>query len=189
MSDEKLSNSCLIASACVLLAGDILQLLNPGGIGWTILLAISFLLFIAGLPYVTALLLITPAAFRRAILFCLLIGAVAGASMQALFRAVGILNEAGERRAGDILMANPSISLSTMVPGIFFPLGLLLLSVALFMQKRWSLWKVVLLMAGAILFPVGHAVGIPAPLLAGDVLLIASWVLLSGADRKISGQA
>lgn len=179
MTETKLSFISLVASSVVLLLGDALQELSPDTIHWTICLSISFLLFIGGLPAIRSLMGQTGSILRLLVICILLIGALAGASMQVLFRANILLREAYATEAVGILSQSFALTLSTLVPGIFYPLGLILLSITLFLTKQYRVWKVGLLLLGAVLFPVGHAVGHPIALLGGDVLLVCAWFLLT----------
>jgi hypothetical protein len=60
------------------------------------------------------------------------------------------------------------------LPGLLFPVGLLMLAVALFRKKVVALWAGLLLALGAILFPVGRAVGLEWAVWACDALLAVS---------------
>ncbi len=178
MTDTKVSFFSLIASSIALLLGDTSQIMSRDTIHWTICLAISFLFFIGGIPAINLLMNQAPFIFRLLINCFLLIGALAGASMQVLFRTNIILQNANATEAIETLSQSSALTLSTMVPGIFYPVGLILLSIALFVSKRYMTWKVLLLLIGAMLFPVGHALGNPIALLGGDVMLICAWFFL-----------
>ncbi len=180
----------MIASSMVLLAGDILQVVNHDNILWTICLAISFVLFAGGIPAVNSLICDTNKRLRLLIIILLLIGAIAGASMQVLFRTLIILRNANFTDAIETLSNNTALSVTTMVPGIFFPLGLILLCFALFFAKTYPTWKIILLLIGAVSFPVGHAMGNLIALVAGDLILISAWLMFSTElqpeERKIT---
>ena len=178
MIDTNVSYICLIASSLALLLGDVLQIIDPHTVYWTICLTISFLLFIGGIPAINSLMDPTPVIFRLLVSSSLLVGALAGASMQVLFRANILLQDANATEAVAVLSQSSIMAFTTLVPGIFYPVGLLLLSIALFLTKKYSTWKVVLLLIGAISFPIGHALGNPFALLTGDVLLIGAWFFL-----------
>lgn len=70
------------------------------------------------------------------------------------------------------------LAATTLMPGALFPLGFLLLSVALLRSREFPTAAVVLLGVGAILFPIGHAVGVTPALIGGDVVLVVamSWI-------------
>jgi hypothetical protein len=60
------------------------------------------------------------------------------------------------------------------LPGLFFPIGMLILAVALFRKRVVPLWAGLLFAAGAILFPVGRIPGLAWAIFACDVLLTLS---------------
>lgn len=62
------------------------------------------------------------------------------------------------------------------LPGLLFPVGLLILAVALFRKQAVSAWAGLLLAAGAVLFPVGRIGGFVWAIFACDVLLTTSLV-------------
>ena len=55
MKNNRYSLYSLIASAIVLLLGDVLQVLHHESILWTICLALSFVLFVGGIPAINSL--------------------------------------------------------------------------------------------------------------------------------------
>lgn len=184
MTANRYSQYSLIASAIFLLLGDILQIINHDSILWTVCLAISFLLFIGGIPFINSLLYASNKILALVINIFLLIGAVAGASMQVLFRTIIILRNEKLSDAIEILSKHLSLQLTTMVPGIFYPLGLILLCIALFSTRKYAVWKVVLLLTGSVFFPLGHATGNTIALIAGDVLLLSAWLVVSSDISK-----
>ncbi|HWS53915.1 MAG TPA: hypothetical protein VN228_07305 [Pyrinomonadaceae bacterium] len=60
------------------------------------------------------------------------------------------------------------------LPGLFFPIGLLVLAVALTRKKVIPAWAGLLFAAGAVLFPVGRIPGLVWAIFACDVLLTIS---------------
>ena len=183
ITDYNYSLYSLIASSVVLLIGDVLQITNHQNILWTICLAISFVLFVGGMPAINSFLSASNQALRLLINVFLLIGAIAGASMQVFFRTRILLENEKFTDAVTSLSNNPLMAFTTMVPGIFFPLGLILLSIALFIAGKIPKWKIVLLLLGAIAFPVGHAIGIIYALVLGDLLLLSAWIVI-GAEKS-----
>lgn len=178
MTNNKYNLYALIASSIVLLLGDMLQVIDHNSIVWTVCLAISFVLFVGGIPAINSLIYESNKTLRLIINVFLLVGAIAGASMQVLFRTIIILDNEKFSDATTALSAHSSLAFTTMVPGILFPLGLVLLCVALFFARKYPRWKVILLLAGAISFPLGHAIGHIIALVAGDILLLSAWLSL-----------
>ena len=176
---SKSSLYLLIGAALTLLAGDTLQLAATG-FAWTVFLVIAFAAFAAGL-------LLLPPAFApqggaaglqigSALAF---VGSMAGASMQSMFRAWEVLEQSSQAQAVAALRNHRGIFLTTFVPGLLFPLGLLVLAVALY--RRAGAMRALVLALGAVLFPIGHAAGVPVALIAGDVVLLVAFVLLAAA--------
>lgn len=170
----RLVGMLLVMGSVLLLAGDVVQV-TRGGLLWTILLALAFVCFAAGL-------LLLPVAFswtgRPLVVLgtaCAFVGCFAGASMQTLFRVWEVLQEAGRKAAVDLLQGHTLLSLSTLVPGILFPLGLLILATGLLRGRLVPLPISILLAVGAILFPIGHAAGFVPALLLGDMVLLAAF--------------
>ena len=60
------------------------------------------------------------------------------------------------------------------LPGLFFPIGLLILAVALFRKEVVPLWAGLLFTLGAVFFPVGRISGFVWAVYACDVLLMIS---------------
>ena len=75
------------------------------------------------------------------------------------------------------------------VPALLFPLGLLVLSVA--MIGTTVSWRITALVAaGALLFPLAHTSGLPAALIGGDLMFIAAfWSLATRLTRTGSAIA
>jgi hypothetical protein len=75
------------------------------------------------------------------------------------------------------------------LPGLFFPLGLITLSVGLFKTKVVSRWAAIALGLGAFLFPVGRIPGILPVSIASDVFLALSlcfigWQMLARSSSS-----
>ena len=153
MKNNRYSLYSLIASAIVLLLGDVLQVLNHESILWTICLALSFVLFVGGIPAINSLIHTSNLTPRLIINIFLHVGAIAGASMQVLFRAIIILENEKFSEAALALSNSTSLKLTTMVPGIFYPLGLILLCIALFFCKKISIVESCAAVNGCHFFP------------------------------------
>jgi uncharacterized membrane protein len=182
------SSLLLVLAGLGLLIGDSLQVLDSM-FAWTVVLAISFVLFAAGL----LLLPLSTNTQRRALVvagsLCAFLGAIAGASMQSLFRAWAVLKEAGHSESLNLLQAHAGIRFTTLVPGVLFPLGLLLLAIGLYLTRQVSLAVGITLALGAILFPIGHAIGVEAALLGSDIVLLAGFIALHRTTASLRRQA
>ncbi len=172
-----------IAAPVLLLAADVSQLAAPTSVAWTLGLWGSFVLFV---PIIVSLTGIARAVLPRAALVAgaaALVGAIAGATMQGYFRVLLSLDKVG--LAPDVadsvqraLAGNPMLRVTLLVPGILFPIGLLLLSITLWRGRLYPRGRATLLGLGATLFPVGHAAGWAPALIGGDLLLLGALAMI-----------
>jgi hypothetical protein len=65
----------------------------------------------------------------------------------------------------------PIVWVSIVPIGLMYPLGMLLLGIALLRSRVVPRWIGALFMAGAVLFPIGRAVGVPAAVIGSDLCL------------------
>jgi hypothetical protein len=72
----------------------------------------------------------------------------------------------------------PALFVSVFPVGLFFPLGLIMLGLALFRWRPVNRWLGLLLALGGVLFPVGRAVGIVPAVIACDLVLAAAFAAL-----------
>lgn len=168
-----------VLAPLLLLVGDCLAIANMNSIWWTLLLWLSFVCFIPALvALVVAVSRSTPvlAAVGGVVV---LIGTMAGAGMQAYFRAGIVLEHAGHEAAVAFLRTQRVMLLTSQVPGICFPIGLLLLSFALWRSRLAPAWVSGTLALGAVLFPIGHAVRVSWALVGGDVVLAVAFAALA----------
>lgn len=169
----KAAPNLLVLAATLLLIGDVFQLATQG-MAWTVFLALAFTAFAAGLLLLPGSLYTPSNRIIQTGAALAFIGSVAGASMQAMFRAWEVLEHASAPEALKTLQDNSGITLTTLAPGILFPIGLCILAIGLRTLRITS----VALALGAILFPVGHAAGHPIALIGGDIVLLAAFILL-----------
>lgn len=106
-----------------MLLGDAVELVGPQQIGWTILLSLAFLCLAAGLTLLPMALRATKQPGVVAGTAIAVIGSVAGASLQALFRARAVLFEAGQSDAVAVLDASAQVTPTTLAPPCSFRLG------------------------------------------------------------------
>jgi hypothetical protein len=182
---RKPAAACLVAAPLALTAADLLQVSGASPFGWTVVMWIAFVIFVPALfalGHVARLRAPTMGVVAAAIT---VVGAIAGASMQVLFRTAAVLESApmsgaSQHAVEEALSTHPLLGVTTLVPGILFPLGLILLAVVLTRHHVGATPATVLLGLGGVLFPIGHAAGVPVALIGGDlVLLVAlSWLAL-----------
>ena len=163
----------------LLLAGDCVAIANMNSIWWTVLLWLSFVCFIPALGGVVVALARSKPVLAAVAGVVVLIGTMAGAGMQAYFRTGIMLENAGQDAAVAFLRTQRVMLLTSQVPGICFPIGLLLLSFGLWRSRLAPVWVPATLALGALLFQVGHAVRISWALVAGDVVLAVAFAALA----------
>ncbi|HEX8211933.1 MAG TPA: hypothetical protein VF584_17285 [Longimicrobium sp.] len=179
--------ACLIAAPLALTAADLLQLSRSAPFGWTVVMWLAFVLFVPAifaLGHVARSRAPTLGVVAAAVT---LVGAMAGASMQVLFRTSAVLESAAlsvESRAAveAALSDHPLLTLTTLVPGILFPLGLIFLGLLLTRHHLGARPATFLLVLGGVLFPMGHAAEVDVALIGGDLVLL---VALSWLAREI----
>ena len=152
----RLMGTCLLLAPLAMFFAD-LALAAAGADAfwvWSVGLWISLYLFVGALLGIIQVL--TPRAEMFGLVFgsTAIFGALMGATMQGLFRARFVLE--GNEPALAELAASSLIPLTTVMPGILFPLSLLILSIGLGRVRAlpWSLAAALGL--GALLFPVGR---------------------------------
>ena len=174
----KIAAVCAILAPLILLAGDLLLVIGERRFEWTIVLWLSFVLFVPaifGLTYV---------AFGRGNKLALVggasafFGAMAGASMQVLFRVYAVLEEAGNGQAIELLQKTLKLIAATQMIGIFFPIGLILLSISIYSNRIFNRLIPLLLALGAILFPIGRIGGSLVAVIGSGMVLIAAFGLI-----------
>ena len=163
----------------LLLAGDCLALLSPYSICWTVFLWLLFVCFVPALVGLVVALSRTQPLLAATGGVIVLIGTMAGASMQAYFRTGILLQNGGHEAAIAFLRTQSVLPLTTQVPGICFPVGLLVLAFALWRSGIAPGWVAATLALGAVLFPVGHAARVNWALMAGDVVLALAFGALA----------
>lgn len=77
-----------------------------------------------------------------------------------------------------IFKSAPALFLSIFPIGLFFPLGLITLGLALFWWRPVNRWFGLLLALGGVLFPAGRAVGIEAAIIGCDIVLAAAFAAI-----------
>ena len=169
------AKACAVFAPVLLLAGDLFHLARSGSVLWTILLWLAFVLFLPALAgLVIAIHVRSPAIAIAGGIFAL-IGTLAGASMQSFFRALIVLRSASYGDAATFLASHSMIAPTILAPGIFFPIGLLVLSGGIFHARVAPVWVAATLAIGAALFPIGHAAEVGWALVTGDLLLLAAF--------------
>ena len=167
----------MILAPAVMLANDLYRI--GGGednvFVWSLFLQLSMTLFLLAILGIVAEL--RPVADRTGLLGGLLagFGATIGAVMQGFFRtadAAMAAVDAASAQAIEAAVTGQDFLFSTRVPGITFPIGLLILAGALVATRRAPALLGALVAAGAVLFPVGRIAGIEWAVVASGVCLL-----------------
>ena len=169
---------CAILAPLILLAGDLVLIISEQRFIWTVVLWLSFVLF------VPAIFGLTFVAFGRGNKLAVIggafafFGAMAGASMQVLFRVYSVFDEAGDGRAVELLQKTMKLIATTQMIGIFFPIGLILISISTYSNRIFNRLASLLLVVGAILFPIGRIGGFAIAVIGSGIFLIAAFGLI-----------
>jgi hypothetical protein len=169
---------CAILAPLVLLAGDLLLIIGQRRFEWTIVLWLSFVLFV---PAIFGLTYITYDSGNKLGLMggaSAFFGAMAGASMQILFRVYAVLDDAGVGQATELLQKTMKLIATTQMIGIFFPIGLILLSISIYSNRIFNRLIPLLLTIGAILFPMGRIGGFAIAVIGSGMFLTAAFGLI-----------
>jgi hypothetical protein len=176
------STAFLLIASILHLIGEIIYRLNEQ-FAASVLLELSFILFALGF----LLLPLTFGSWIRTIdvvaSVCAFVGSIAGAAMQVLFRSTEVLAAAGNTQALVTLQNSRALHFSTLVPGILFPIGIIALAIALRSSKHLSLGTTLMLVLGAILFPLGHAADVTLARFASDIVITLACMLVA-VDRS-----
>lgn len=178
---RRLGALCLAAAPLVLLASTATRFLGTR-FAWTTLVTLWVLLAYGAILALVHLL--RERADRLGLVGGILcfIGLTTAAGMMAVYRLGAVLEVTSPDDLAVLSRAfasEPLLRLTIFAPGLSYPLGLLVLSVAL---RRARLLPTVLAMAlavGAVLFPIGRIAQVDAALLASDLLTAATLLYLS----------
>ena len=185
----RLAAICAIFAPLALFAGDLLLIVGGRKFEFTIMLWLAFVLIV---PAIFGIAYLAHNSGSRLAVFggaCAFFGAMAGASMQVLFRVYAVLEESGDERAIELLQKTFKLIATTQMIGIFFPIGLILLSISLYRRRVFGSIIPLLLAAGAIAFPVGRIAGFAIAVISSDILLTAAfgligWQILTSSEMR-----
>lgn len=182
---KNIAGVCLVAAPLVMLAGDVAARL---GTQWSFAhVFTSKLAFALFAPALLALMhLLRERADKTGLVGggLALMGLLSGSAIVTFWHTVRALSspdfDESTMTAMRSAMENEVFGLTFLYPlaGVFFPLGLLILSVGLFRARAVAPHVAAMLAVGAILFPVGRIGGVWAAIFASDIFLIAALGLL-----------
>ena len=180
---------CSIFAPLTLFAGDLLLVIVERRFEWTVALWLAFVLFVPAIFGLTYLAFDNGSRLALIGGACAFFGAMAGASMQVLFRVYAVLNEAGAEQAIELLQKTMKLIATTQMIGIFFPIGLILLSISIYRSRIFNRITPPLLALGAILFPIGRIGGSAIAVIGSDIVLIGAfgfigWHIMTGTKTQ-----
>lgn len=173
----RIAGVCSIIAPLLMLFADLLQI---GGFRFefTIVLWLAFVFFVPAILGITYY--IASYGSRLAVLGGVLayFGAMAGASMQVLFRVWAVLEEKNSSQTIELLQESIKLTVTTRTIGLPFPIGLLILAACLHRFRIVTPVVALVFAAGAILFPVGRIAEFWWAFIGSDILLIAGFGLV-----------
>ena len=175
----QIAGVCAVAAPVLLLITDLSRIFADTDFVWTIGMWISLMLLIPTVLAFTYLL--SQNVNRLALLGGALayFGLMAGASMQVLFRVYAVLREQGAAGTVGQLGSTFKLVASTQMIGIAWPLGLLILSLICFRLRSVSFIVPLLLLIGAIVFPIGRIGDLAVAVLISDAAFVIGFGLLA----------
>lgn len=170
---------CAICAPLFLALGDMLRDEHGMTFNATLALWISFVFFVPaiwGLTYLAARRGGTTLASIGGVLA--FFGAMAGATMQAMFRVWAVLWESGSPQVVEQLRNTFKLVLTTQMIGIAYPVGLLVLVVGLLRSRSAPPAIAASLALGALCFPVARIAGLSAAFILGDLFMCIAFIAI-----------
>lgn len=174
----KIAGVAAFAGTTLLLVSDLVHIFVGMAFEWTVGLFLA-LMFMAAATVGFTYLVASRAGLIGVIGGCFaFFGLVAGAGMQALFRVHAVLEEQGSTQVVTQLKQTFKLVAATQMIGLAWPLGAVLLSIGSLKAWPGQYLLPLLLLIGAISFPIGRIAGSAvAIVLSGTVFLIAYWII------------
>lgn len=174
----KIAGVAAFVGSTLLLVSDLVHIFVGMAFEWTVGLFLAFT-FMAAATVGFAYLAASRAGMMGVIGGCLaFFGLSAGAGMQALFRVHAVLEEQGSAQVVTELKQTFKLVAATQMIGLTWPIGVLLLSIASLKAWPGQYLLPLLLLIGAISFPIGRIAGSEiAVILSGIVFLLAYWIV------------
>ncbi len=175
----KIAAFCSFVAPVILFLSDLLlgSVMNVSFV-WTIGLWVAMMLMIPAAIGFTFL-LVSSGSRLALVGGCLAyFGLVAGASMQVLFRVYAVLEEQGSKAAVEQLQSTFKLVTSTQMIGLTWPIGLVLLSIACLTTRVVHIAVPILLLIGAVAFPIGRITGSTAGVLISGATFILAFAIV-----------
>lgn len=171
--NNKLIGAAMIGAPLMMLLADTNSLLfeYPKNFWFTsILLFLSFYAFLGlihGLYHLSN-------ATRLALVGTLIatFGVMVGEMIMGLERVAWAMHEAGLSAEIDRTVDLPIVSNLSRKIGLTFPIGLIVLSIALYKAKTLNMLTTTALIIGSVLFPIGRIIVGPSANVAGDIIML-----------------
>lgn len=110
---------------------------------------------------------------------CCLIGLMASSGVMSVYRFATVFQGGVEVVSPNAmqlaLQAEPRLFVLAFLPAYFWPLGLLILSLGLILDRRFGVATGCILGLGAVLFPLGREAGVMMAVIPGDLLIFAAF--------------
>ena len=174
----KVAGIAAFAGPVLMLGSDLMHIFVGMAFHWTIGLFLA-MMFLAAATVGFTFLVASRAGTIGVIAGCFaFFGTVAGAGMQALFRVHAVLEEQGSSQVVSQLQQTFKLVAATQMIGLAWPIGVLLFAIASIKAWPGQYLLPVLLLIGAVSFPIGRIAGSPiAVVLSGVVFLAAYWMI------------
>ncbi|MBK8484427.1 MAG: hypothetical protein IPO86_09060 [Saprospiraceae bacterium] len=170
---NKLIGAAMIGAPLLMLLADTNSLLfkYPKNFWFTsILLFLSFYAFLGLIHGVHHLSNATKLALIGTLIASF--GVLVGETIMGLERVAWAMNEVGLSAEIDRTVHHPIVFSTSRQIGLTFPIGLIILSIALFKAKTISMVTMAILIIGIILFPIGRIIVGPSANIAGDLIML-----------------
>ena len=191
----KIGAVCAILASAVMLIADLFLITTEMMFEWTIILWLAFVLFVPAIIGLTVVLFNDGSRLALAGGISAFFGAMAGASMQVLFRVHAVLIESGAHQTVEMLRGAFKLVAATQMIGLTFPIGLIILAVCIYRSGQFNLFTPLALVIGALLFPVGRIGGFAVAILGSGIFLTAAFgmigwqILTRTADESLLNEA
>ncbi len=170
---NKLIGSAMIGAPLLMLLADANSLLFEYPKNFWLTSILLFLSFYAYLGLIHGLYQLSNAT-KLALVGTLVtsFGVLAGETIMGLERVAWAMNEAGLSAEIDRTVHHPTVFSTSRQIGLTFPIGLIIMSIALYKAKAINMLTTAILIIGIILFPIGRIIVGPYANVAGDIIML-----------------
>lgn len=184
----RIAGSAAFVGPVVLLVSDLIHVFMGMTFEWTIGLFIAMMLLTAatvGFTYLVS----SRSGIVGIIGGCFaFFGLIAGASMQAFFRALAVLQEQGSTEAANQLQQTFKLVASTQMIGLTWPIGAFLLGIASLKAWPGHYLLPLLFFVGAISFPIGRIAGSDIAVVLSGLAFIGAYFIIGSRLFAAAGE-